>query len=46
VRTLKVREPERFDVLESERGEEAQVDFGLGAPTLYRTGKYRLSSPI
>ena len=41
VRSLKVREPQRFDVLESERAEEAQVDFGLGAPTLYRTGKYR-----
>jgi len=41
VRTLKVREPERFDVLESLPAEEAQVDFGLGAPTLYRPGKYR-----
>ena len=41
VRTLRRREPERFDVLESEPGEEAQVDLGLGAPTLYRTGKYR-----
>jgi transposase len=41
VRTLKAREPERFDVLESSPGEEAQVDFGQGAPTLYRTGKYR-----
>jgi transposase len=41
VRTLKVREPERFDVLESLPGEEAQVDFGLGAMTLHATGKYR-----
>jgi len=41
VRTLKAREPERFDVLESHPGEEAQVDFGQGAPTLYRNGKYR-----
>lgn len=41
VRTLKAREPERFDVLESFPGEEAQVDFGQGAPTLYRNGKYR-----
>jgi transposase len=41
VRTLKVREPERFDVLESEAGEEAQVDFGLGALSRYTNGKYR-----
>jgi transposase len=41
VRTLRVREPERFDVLESEPGEEAQVDLGLGAPTLNGRGKYR-----
>ncbi len=41
VRTLKAREPERFDVLESSPGEEAQVDFGQGAPTLYHNGKYR-----
>jgi transposase len=41
VRTLKAREPERFDVLESVPGEEAQVDFGEGALTRYRTGKYR-----
>src|SRR5690606_39001225 len=30
VRSLKVHDPERFDVLESLPGEEAQVDFGLG----------------
>ena len=41
VRTLKAREPERFDVLESRAGEEAQVDFGQSAPMLYRNGKYR-----
>lgn len=41
VNTLKVREPERFDVLEYPPGEEAQVDFGQGAMTLYATGKYR-----
>jgi transposase len=41
VRALKRREPERFDVLESGPGEEAQVDFGQGAPTLAANGKYR-----
>lgn len=41
VRGLKVREPERFDVLECEPGEEAQVDFGEGAFTLHQAGKYR-----
>ena len=41
VRTLKAAEPERFDVLESLPGEEAQVDFGEGALTRYTNGKYR-----
>lgn len=41
VRGLKQRDPERFDVLESAPGEEAQVDFGQGAPTLSDNGKYR-----
>jgi len=41
VRTLKRRDPERFDVLESAPGEEAQVDFGLGSLTLTANGKYR-----
>lgn len=41
VRHLKLREPERFDVLESLPGEEAQVDFGQGAPTRTANGKYR-----
>jgi len=40
VRGLKARDPERFDVLESLPGEEAQVDFGLGAPTLKANGRY------
>ncbi|MCA9863109.1 MAG: IS21 family transposase, partial [Thermomicrobiales bacterium] len=41
VRTLKAREPERFDVLEYLPGEEAQVDYGQGAPTRLPNGKYR-----
>lgn len=41
VRGLKAREPERFDVLESLPGEEAQVDFGQGALTRVTNGKYR-----
>jgi transposase len=41
VRGLKAREPERFDVLESLPGEEAQVDFGQGALTRYTNGRYR-----
>ena len=41
VRTLKAREPERFDVLESVPAEEAQVDFGMGALTRAANGKYR-----
>lgn len=40
VRGLKVRAPERFDVLESLPGEEAQVDFGQGALTLRENSKY------
>ena len=38
---LKQRTPERFDVLEFAPGEEAQVDYGQGALTLYRPGQYR-----
>ena len=38
---LRAREPERFDVLEFLPGEEAQVDFGQGATTLYRNGRYK-----
>ena len=41
VARLKAREPERFDVLEHLAGDEAQVDYGLGALTLYKPGRYR-----
>ena len=41
VAKLKEREPERFDVLEFPPGEEAQVDYGQGALTLYKPGQYR-----
>jgi transposase len=41
VASLKRRAPERFDVLEFLPGEEAQVDYGQGAPTLHPSGKYR-----
>lgn len=39
VKALKRKEPERFDVLEYGPGEEAQVDYGQGAPTLDAKGK-------
>jgi transposase len=42
VRCLKRREPEQFDRLEFLPGEEAQVDYGQGAPTRCpKTGKMR-----
>lgn len=41
VARLKARAPERFDVLEFLPGEEAQVDYGQGALTRVRPGKYR-----
>ena len=41
VATLKARAPERFDALEFLPGEEAQVDYGQGALTLYRPGQYK-----
>jgi transposase len=41
VATLRQRAPERFDVLEFLPGEEAQVDYGLGAPTLVKPGRYQ-----
>ena len=41
VRTLKARDPERYDVLEFAPGEEAQVDYGQGALTRTANGKYR-----
>lgn len=40
VRKLRVRAPERYDVLDFLPGEEAQVDYGMGAPTLPPGGKY------
>lgn len=41
-RHLKRREPEQFDRLEFLPGEEAQVDYGEGAPTRHpRSGQYR-----
>ena len=41
VARLKSRAPERFDVLEFAPGEEAQVDYGEGAPALDHRGRYR-----
>jgi transposase len=41
VKKLKRRNPERFDFLEYGPGEEAQVDYGEGAPTLLANGKYK-----
>lgn len=41
VRLLKKKDPERYDRLEFLMGEEAQVDYGQGAPTLHSNGKYR-----
>jgi transposase len=41
VAKLKAREPERFDVLQFGPGEEAQVDYGEGALTLVKDGRYR-----
>ncbi|UCF85472.1 MAG: IS21 family transposase [Desulfobacteraceae bacterium] len=41
VRGLKKKDPEQFDRLEYLPGEEAQVDYGLGAKTLHPSGKYR-----
>jgi len=38
---LRRREPERFDVLEYLPGEEAQVDYGQGALTQYKPGRYK-----
>ena len=37
---LKTRAPDRFDVLEFLPGEEAQVDYGAGAPTRTASGTY------
>jgi transposase/5S rRNA maturation endonuclease (ribonuclease M5) len=41
VRGLKKRDPRQYDRLEFVPGEEAQVDYGTGAPTLHSNGKYR-----
>ena len=42
VRGLRRTDPEQFDILEYPPGEESQVDYGQGAPTLCpKTGKYR-----
>jgi len=41
VATLRKREPVRFDVLQFLPGEEAQVDYGQGALTLWRPSEYR-----
>ena len=41
VRGLKKKDPRQYDRLEFLPGEEAQVDYGTGAPTLHRNGKYR-----
>ena len=41
VRLLKKKDPEQYDRLEFLMGEEAQVDYGQGALTLHKNGKYR-----
>lgn len=41
VARLKARTPERFDVLEFLPGEESQVDYGQGAPTLWKPDQYK-----
>jgi transposase len=41
VARLRRREPERFDVLEFPPGDEAQVDYGTGAPTRRPSGRYQ-----
>ena len=41
VRGLKKKSPKQFDRLDFPPGEEAQVDYGKGAPTQYKPGKYR-----
>ena len=41
VRLLKRKDPEQYDRLEFLMGEEAQVDYGQGAPTRDPKGKYR-----
>ncbi len=41
VRGLKRKDPRQYDRLEFLPGEECQVDYGTGAPTLCDNGKYR-----
>ena len=41
VRGLKKKDPKQYDRLEFLPGEEAQVDYGTGAATLHRNGRYR-----
>jgi transposase len=41
VRGLKKKDPQQYDRLEFLPGEEAQVDYGKGAPTLQGNGRYR-----
>jgi len=41
VRGLKRKDPRQYDRLEFLMGEEAQVDYGKGAPTLLANGRYR-----
>jgi len=41
VRGLKKKDPEQYDRLEYLPGEESQVDYGTGAPTLCENGTYR-----
>ena len=41
VRRLRKKDPHQYDRLEFPPGEEAQVDYGAGAPTLHNSGKYR-----
>ena len=40
VRKLRRKDPQQYDRLEFLMGEEAQVDYGQGAPTLHGNGKY------
>jgi transposase/5S rRNA maturation endonuclease (ribonuclease M5) len=41
VRGLKSKDPKQYDILEFLPGEESQVDYGKGAPTLHSSGRYR-----
>lgn len=41
VRGLKRKDPHQYDRLEFLPGEESQVDYGTGAPTLHDSGKHR-----